>query len=78
MAALKKALGAREDQSISTDTLMELAECVLKNNVFEHNGRIFKQKQGTDIRHKNGAPFLFWGDFEERFLGIHSLKPLVW
>ena len=27
----------QEDQTISADSLILLAECVLKNNVFEHN-----------------------------------------
>ena len=37
LAAIKEALDKRDDKSISTETLMELAECVLKNNIFEHN-----------------------------------------
>ena len=32
-----KALDKQEDQTISADSLILLAECVLKNNVFEHN-----------------------------------------
>ena len=38
LAAIKEALDKRDDKSISAETLMELAECVLKNNIFEHNG----------------------------------------
>ena len=53
LAALRKALDTREDQNISTDSLMELAELALKNNFFEHNSKIFKQEQGTAI----GAKF---------------------
>ena len=37
LVAMQKALDAREDKTISTDSLIELAECVLKNNIFEHN-----------------------------------------
>ena len=37
LIALRKSLESREDKTISTDSLMDLAECVLKNNIFEHN-----------------------------------------
>ncbi|WP_143216300.1 hypothetical protein, partial [Acinetobacter baumannii] len=50
------ALKAREIQSISTDSLLELAECLLKNNIFEHNGCYFKQMQGTAIGTKMAPP----------------------
>ena len=49
LEAIQKALDKREDQTISTDSLILLAECVLKNNVFEHNMRYFKQLNGTAI-----------------------------
>ena len=39
LEAIQKALDNREDQTISTDSLILLAECVLKNNVFERNMR---------------------------------------
>ena len=44
------------------DSLILLAECVLKNNVFEHM-RYFKQLQGTNIRTKFAPPYaiLFMG-----------------
>ena len=35
--ALRKALDTREDKTVLTDSLIELAKCVLKNNIFEHN-----------------------------------------
>ena len=40
--AIRKVLDKREDQTILMDSLILLAECVLKNNVFEHNMRYFK------------------------------------
>ena len=43
LIALRKSLESREGKTISTDTLMDLAECVLKNNSFEHNLSFFKQ-----------------------------------
>ena len=37
LITLRKSLESREDKTISTDSLMDLAEWVLKNNIFEHN-----------------------------------------
>ena len=44
LTAIKKALDAREDKTISTENILELAEVVLKNNIFEHNNKTFRQK----------------------------------
>ena len=41
LEAMRKALDRREEKTPSTESLVELAECVLKNNVFEHNSRFF-------------------------------------
>ena len=43
LVATWKALDAREDKTVLTDSLIELAECVLKNNIFEHNSAFYKQ-----------------------------------
>ena len=42
LIALRKSLKSREDKTIYTDSLMDLVECVLKNNIFEHNFSFFK------------------------------------
>ena len=47
--AIRKVLDKQEDQTISTGSLIILAECVLKNNVLEENMRYFKQLNGTAI-----------------------------
>ena len=80
LTALRRKLDARENKDISTDSLMELAECVLKNNVFEHNKRVFRQKQGTAIGTKMAPSYaiLFMSDFEEAFLKSSPYKPYVW
>ena len=80
LAAVKKALDKRDNQSISSDSILELAECVLKNNIFEHNSKTFKQKQGTAIGTKMAPPYaiLFMADLEEQFLDNSPFKPFVW
>ena len=46
---LYKFLEARENKQISSEILAELAEIVLKNNIFEFYEKTFKQKRGTAI-----------------------------
>ena len=79
LEAIRKALDKREDQTISTDSLILLAECVLKNNVFEHNMRYFKQLNGTAIGTKFAPPYaiLFMGYLEDKILNSFVEKPLV-
>ena len=66
LIALRKSLESREDKTISTDSLMDLADCVLKNNIFEHNLSFFKQLRGTAIGTKMAPPYaiIFMGDLE--------------
>ena len=80
LAALKKVLEKREEKPISTNALLELTECVLKNNIFEHNESYFKQIQGTAIGTKMAPPYaiLFMSELEETFLASSPLKPFVW
>ena len=80
LRALRKHLEARVDKNVSTETLLELAECVLKNNVFEHNGEFYRQKRGTAIGTKMAPPYavLFMADLEERMLHNATYKPDVW
>ena len=80
LEAMRKALDSRENPEVSTATLMDLADLVLKNNYFTHNGRTFRQKRGTAIGTKFAPPYsiLFMGDFEERALEGFELKPWLW
>ena len=57
LIAIRKALDTRKDKTISTDSLIELAECVLKNNIFEHDKSVFKQLRGTAIGTKMAPPY---------------------
>ena len=72
--AVKKILEKREIKDISTETLLDLMECVSKNNVFEHGGRTFQQKQGTAIETKMAPSYEIFGKifFETpRFVEIY-------
>ena len=80
LEALRVALDGREDKNVSTESLLDLAKCVLDNNVFEHKGEIFRQKQGTAIGTKMAPNYaiLFMSKLEEMILSTSSLKPMVW
>ena len=43
---------------MSTETLIELAKHVLKNNYFQFNNRLRKQKRGTAIGTKFAPPYI--------------------
>ena len=70
LIALRKFLESREDKTIFTDSVMDLAECVIKNNIFEHNLSFFKHLRGTTIGTKMDPPYsiTFMGDLEKRIL----------
>ena len=80
LIALRKSLESREHETVSTDSLMDLAECVLKNNIFEHILSFFKQLRGTATETKMAplCAIIFMGDLEERISQDCSFKPLVW
>ena len=49
LSALRKRLNERDKKDVSTDTLVELAELVLKNNISNFNQKTLEQKRGTAI-----------------------------
>ena len=53
LIAVRRSLESSKDKIIYTDSQMDLAECVLKDNVFEHN-LYFLSNQGEQPRFKNG------------------------
>ena len=49
LVSLRKTLDARTMEKVTTETLLELTEIVLKNNIFQFNEKIVKQLRGTAI-----------------------------
>ena len=49
LASFRWFLEIRDNKHIACDTLTELSEVVLKNNIFEFDEKTFKQKRGTAI-----------------------------
>ena len=65
---------------MTTETLLELAEIVLKSNIFLFNEKTLKQLRGTAIGTKFAPPYaiIFMADLEERILKDIELKPRMW
>ena len=80
LASIRKHLNNRENKEVTTDTLVELADIVLKNNYFQFLDKTFKQKRGTAIGTKFAPPYsiLFMADLEKRLLSDIDLKPSIW
>ena len=80
LIAMRKALDLRKDKKTSTESLIILAEYVLKNNIFEHNLSFYKQLRRTAIGTKMAPPcaIIFVGDLEETFFSDYDISPLVW
>ena len=80
LVGIWKALDAREDKTVSTDSLIELTECVLKNSILGHNTSFYKQLRVTTIGTKMAPPYaiIFMSDLKEKLLKDSEKKPLTW
>ena len=74
-----KIFGIEGNKQISSDTLIELAEVVLKNNIFEFDEKTFKQVRRTAIGKKFAPAYviLFMADLEEKILSAFEEKPMI-
>ena len=68
------------EKYISSYSLCDRAEAVLKNNVFKIGKKTLKQKRGTAIGTKFALPYsvLFMAELEEEILGKAEFKPYLW
>ena len=74
LKACEQFLDKRSNRTISTSTLLQLIELVLKMNTFNFNGRYFSQKQGVAMGKKIGPSVacIFMGHLEELFFADHE------
>ena len=77
--ALRKRLDLRQEKDITYLTLEELAEVVLKNNIFTFKGKALKQKWLTAFGANFAPPYskLFLAELEEEILSAIELKPYL-
>ena len=80
LAFLKDFLDGSVDKQVTTDTLIELAELVLKNNIFEFFDKSYKQIRGPTIGTKFAPPYsvLLMAALEEKILSKVKKKSDVW
>ena len=76
LASLRRFLETRDNEKVSSDTLTELAEVVLKNNIFGFDEKTFKQKCGTATGEKFAHPYalLFMANFEAKMIESFEKK----
>ena len=67
----KEALDKWQNKTVSTESLIELAELVLRNKYFEFNDRFKKQKEGTPYA------IVFMTALEEEILESLIKEPLM-
>ena len=79
LAFLKDFVDSRVDKKVTTDTLIELAELILKNKIFEFSDKTYKQICGTVIGAKFAPPYaVLMAALEEKILNKVKKKPNVW
>ena len=80
LSALRKQLETSKEKYVSTDTITDLAEVVLKNNIFTFGKKTLKQKRGTAIGTKFAPPYsiLFMAELEEKIIKESEYKPYLW
>ena len=77
--ALRKILSERDSPKVPTKDIVRMAEFVLKNNFFEFNGGVKRQKSGTAIGTKFVPPAcIFIDEVETEFLKSEELQPFLW
>ena len=76
LSALRKRLDNRMEKYISSCTLCDLAEVVLKNIIFKFGKKTLKQKRGTAIGTKFAPPYsiLFMVELERKFFEKQNLN----
>ena len=80
LSVLRRRLETRKEKYVSTDTIIDLAEVVLKNNIFTFGKKTLKQKRETAIGAKLAPPYsiLFMAELEEEIIKESEYKPFLW
>ena len=70
----------RDKKQILSDTLIELLEIVLKNNVLEFDEKTFRQVRETAIGTKFAPVYtiLFMADLKEKIISVFEEKSILW
>ena len=77
----QKILRCKDGKKVTTEALLELAELVLENTIFQFNENTLEQLKGTAIGTKFVPPYAIISimvDLEEKFLEDIELQPRIW
>ena len=76
LSALSKQLDNWMEKYISSDTLCDLAEVVLKNNIFEFGKKTLKQKKGLQSERNLHLliAFCLWRNWKRKFFKKQNLN----
>ena len=78
---LQKILRCKDEKKVTTEALLELAELILENTIFQFNENTLEQLKGTGIGTKfvlTCAIISIMVDLEERILEDIELHPCMW
>ena len=80
LSTLRKRLESRKEKYILADTVIDLAEVVLRNNIFPFGKKALEQKRGTAIGTKLAPQnsILFMAELEEEIIKESEYKPNLW
>ena len=80
LESIREALDSTGDQSVSTETLVELTKLLSKINFLEFNGDFYQHVRVTAIGTKCAPSYaiLFLAALEQRLLDHHVEKPWLW
>jgi len=80
LRTLERRLKERTEINVPTEDLVEMADFVLKNNVFEFADKVIRQTSGTAIGTKFAPPYacIFMDQVESDFLEREPDKPHLW
>ena len=78
LEAMRKVLNTRQNPSIST--LVSLGKLVVENNLFEFDGKVYRQKLGTAIGTKFAPAYanLFMSSLKEEMVSTCEVRHWVW
>ena len=80
LETLREGFVKGEDLQLPVNDIVKMAEFVLKNKIFEFNGKVKQQIAGTAIGTKFAPPYacIQMDEVETEFLKTQELQPLVW
>ena len=80
LSVLSKRLETQKEKYVSTYNIIDLAEAVLKNNIFVFGKKTLKKNPGTAIGTKFPHPYsiLLMTDLDEEIMKESEYKPYLW